>query len=137
MKRVILQTREGFTIVEVVILIVIVAIFLASLLPFMVQNMVANEQSKTRRLAYEAAYKKIENIRIQTFSTIQNESFATPTVSRGSGQVTVSHDVNKNGQIEQAENDILLVTVDVSYVQRSVTKHLSLSTVVTKGGISN
>lgn len=132
-----LLKQKGFTITEVTILIVIVAIFLSALLPLIVKNMVANDKSKTRRIAYEAVHEKIEEIRNLPFDSLADGNFQVPTVSGGSGQVTVDNDLNSNGQIELSENDVAKVTVSVVYPEKNQSKTISISTIVVRGGISN
>ena len=129
-----LKNNKGFTLTEAIILVVIVSIFMSAILPFIVENMTANARSKKRLMAYEAAYTEMEHQRSKLFSTLTSESFTPANVSGGTGQVTVSTDINGDGQ---AETDIVKDTVNVTYVEKGQNKTISLSTLITKKGITS
>jgi len=125
--------NKGFTLTEAIMLVAIVAIFLSAILPFTVENLTANARAKRKLLAYQAVRGKVEDLRKQTFSTIVSGSFQTPAVPGGSGQVTVSNDINGDAS---PETDILKVKVDVYYTEKGQTKTVTLTTFITKNGVS-
>lgn len=129
MWREILKNKRGVTLVEIIILVVVVSLFIVGLFPLVTENMVLNNKTKTRLAAYEAAHKKIEELRNSSFDSLTSGTFTTPTVPRGSGVVTVSQDINGDGT---NETNIVKVKVDVSYPEKDQTKTITLTTLISK-----
>lgn len=114
---------------EVLILVMVVSLFVVSLLPLITENMVANNKTKIRMAAYEAAHKKVEDLRNTDFGTLASGTFTTPTVTGGSGIVTISKDINGDSV---DETDIVKVKVDVNYPDKGQTKTITITTLIAK-----
>ncbi len=114
---------------EVIILVIVLSLFIVTLLPMITDNMVQNAQSKTRLAAYEAAHKEIEGLRNTPFDSLSSGSFATPSVSKGSGQVTITNDINGDGT---AEDNIVKAKVDVNFTEKNKTETVTLTTLIAK-----
>ncbi len=127
MRRGILKNSRGVTLTEIIILVVVVAVFAITFIPLVTENMVANTKAKTQLAAYEAAHQKMEELRNTSFDTLASGAFQTPNVQGGSGTVTITPDINGDGQDEQG---IVKADVQVAYPDRGQTKTVTLTTFI-------
>lgn len=129
MKTALLKNQKGVTLMEVIILVIVLSLFIVTLLPMITENMVQNAQSKTRLQAYEAAHKKIEDLRNTSFGSLTSGTFQTSSVPRGSGVVTITNDINDDGT---PETGIVKAKVDVNFTEKNKTETVTLTTLIAK-----
>lgn len=129
-----IKNNQGFTLAEAIVLVVIVSVFLSAVLPFTIENLTANARSKKRLQVYESAHGKAEDLRHQSFDSLESGSFI-PSVPGTTGQVTISAvDLNGDGN---NEDDIVRAQIDVNYPEKGTTKTLTIKTLIAKNGLIN
>lgn len=124
-----LKNKNGVTMMEIIILVSVISLFIVALIPLVTENMVANSKAKIRLNAYEAAHKKVEELRNTSFSSLVSGTFSTPTVQGGSGTVTIYQDIDGDGSNEA---NIIKAKVDVSYTDKDQAKTVTLTTLIAK-----
>ena len=128
------KNQKGFSLVEMLIILVVISLFFSALMPLVAKNIAANYTAKVRLAAYEAAQTKVEELRNASFDTITSGTFATPTIPASTGTVTVTKDINNDGT---NETDIVKATVNISYTLKATSKTINLITYISRKGISS
>ncbi len=115
---------------EIIILVVVASIFILGVLPLITENMVGNNESKTRLQAYESAQQELETLRNTSFDSLASGTFSVPSsIPGGNGVITISNDINGDGQ---AETNIVKAKVDVNFTEKNQNETVTLTTLIAK-----
>jgi len=130
---------RGFTLIELIVAISILGILSISVISLFSNSINANRRSNLKTKAVTAAQNKIEQLRNEEFSNIKNYHNQTFSVNEiaGSGIIELlPNDWNKNGLIEDYEENLLKLKITVFWNQNKKNEQLSLATYIAKNGIN-
>ncbi len=115
--------RNGFTLIELILIIFISATIFAGVLPLIAKTTTANKAARLKLLAYQAANNEIENMRGTAISELEDHNFSVTSISGATGSVTVDKDV-----YGETQTDIAAITSTVTYVFKGKTEEVELIT---------
>lgn len=132
-------TGKGFTLIELIVAISILGILSISVISLFSNSINTNRRSSLKSKAIVAAENKIEQLRIEDFSSIINYDDQTFAVSEigGSGKIEIiTKDWNENGIVENFEEELVIAKVTISWRQDKKNEKISLATYIAKNGIN-
>jgi len=116
-------SKSGFTITEVLIVLVVSAVIFSGVLPLMAKTTTTNKAAKLKLFAYESARDEIENMKGISVSSLTNHNFTVSSIPGATGTVTINNTVN--GVVE---TDIAAVTSNVSWTFMGKNESIELNT---------
>lgn len=124
------KNQKGFSIIELLLVLVFMTAIISGILPLLTRAIASNKNTKNKLLSYQAASAEIENMRNSDFATLENYTFSVQGVSTASGSVTISDQIDGS-----TETDIVKVTVTVIWPYKNNTESIELDTYIAKYGI--
>lgn len=122
-------TNSGFTIMEVMLVLIVVGIMVSGVLPLFITVIQSNKSSEYYSRAYRSADSQLEIYRRASFDSLASGSFAVPSLPGGQGAVTVTNVIDGASQA-----DIKQLDITVSWVFKK-NKQVKISSYVTRNGV--
>jgi len=122
---------RGFTLVELLIVILLLSTVAASIIPLYTRAIASNHSSRNKLYAYQGAHAEIERLRSANFDTIENHPFSIPGLSLATGTITVDEEID--GVVQ---TDIIKVTATVNWTFSGKNEEIKVVTYITEKGIN-
>jgi|GEM_PF-1218988 len=137
MKKYLLKSNQGTTLLELIIAVSVFSISLLTLYMVIIYGITVNRQAKNLAMSYEVASKEVETIRNTPYAALVDQtdgnfySDSTADLVKlpdGQGKLTIEN-YNDNDKIKK-------ITVIVTWTDKGQTKTTTMSTLATEGGIN-
>lgn len=131
MKHIKLISQKGFSIIELLIVIIFLSAIAAGVIPLFAKAIATNKASKDKLYAYEAAHAEIESMRSGAFIDVVDHTFYIPGLNIATGNMVVDDEINGSPQ-----SDIVEVTATVSWPKKGGTESIEIITYIAEKGIN-
>jgi len=126
-----IKNQNGYTIVELLLVMIILGIIASSLIPLFFSSISSNKASKNKLYAYEAAHAEVEEMRGKNFEDLAYYDFFISNLPTATGSVNI--DDNIDGQ---RRDNIVKATVKVEWNFKGKDEKVVLETFIAKKGIN-
>lgn len=125
-----LKQDKGFSIVELLIVLVFMTTIISGILPLFAKAISVNKANKNKLYAYQTANAEIENMRNTPYLDLANYSFTIPGLSTATGTVVLSDVIDGSPQV-----GIVEATVTVTWPYKSKSESIEIVTYIAEQGM--